>query len=74
MGEGGEGGGGLRGLMPSPRFDFKPMLLCVQAVTAKRRPKFIIIEKQKRKKQLSGYKQSYTYQNQSLEEASELFP
>ena len=37
---------------------FKLVLLYVQAVTAKRRPK---------KTQLSGYKQCYTYKNQSLE-------
>ena len=33
--------------------DFKLMLLCAKAVTAKERPKF---RKQDRKKQLSGYK------------------
>ena len=32
------------------------MLLCVQAVTPKGRPKCNIIENQERKKQLSGYK------------------
>ena len=33
----------------------------------KQDPKCIIIEKQERKKQLSGYKQCYTHKNQSLE-------
>ena len=47
--------------------DFKLMLLCVQAVTAKGRPTFIIIKKPERKKQLSGYKQCYIYKNQNLE-------
>jgi len=46
--------------------DFKLKLLCVQAFTAKGHPKCIIIEKQERKKQLLGYKQCYTYKNQSL--------
>ena len=42
--------------------DFKLKLLCVlKAVTAKGHPKSIIIEKPERKKQLSGYKQCYTY-------------
>ena len=44
---------------------FKLMLQCVRAVTAKGRPKFIIIGKQEENR-LSGYKQSYTYKNQSL--------
>ena len=42
-----KGGGGLGELKP-PQI----ILLCVQAVTAKGRPKFIIIEKQEGKKQL----------------------
>ena len=63
MGEGG-GGGGLK----PP--DFKLILLCVQAVTAKERPKFVIIKKQERKKQLSHYKYCYAYKNQSLEAGS----
>ena len=60
QGVGKGGAGGTEAHSP----DFKLMLLCVQAVTAKGRPKFIIIE---RKKQLSGYKQWYTYKTQSLE-------
>ena len=44
--------------------DFKLTLLCVQAVTAKMRPN---VEKQEKRKQLSGYKQCYTYKNQNLE-------
>ena len=39
-------------------------VLCVQAVTAKGRPN---LEEQERNKQLSSYKQCYTYKNQSLE-------
>ena len=56
----GEAGGGGAEAPP----DFKLMLLCVQAVTAKGHPKF---RKNERKKQLSGYKQCYTYKNQSSE-------
>ena len=37
----------------------------VQAVTAKRTSKIYYIEKQERKKQLSGYKQCYTYKQKS---------
>ena len=44
--------------------DFKLMLLCVQAVTAKGHPKFR--NTKEKKIQLSGYKQCYTYKNQSL--------
>ena len=40
--------------------------ICVQAVTAKGRPNFDVIEKQERKKKLSGYKQCYMYINQYL--------
>ena len=47
--------------------EFKLMLLCVKAVTTKGHPKFIIIEKQERKNQLSGYKQCYIYKKQNLE-------
>ena len=43
---GGKGGAGRAEAPP----DFKVMLLCVQAVTAKGCPKFIIIEKQGGKK------------------------
>ena len=39
------------------------LLLCVQAVTAKGRPKF----EKKEGKHLSGYKHCYAYKNQSLE-------
>ena len=35
-------------------------------------PKYIIIEKQEKKKQLSGYKRCHTYKNQSLEAGSTL--
>ena len=56
-------GGGRGGAAPPP--DFKLMLLCVQAVTAKGRPKFVIIKKQKRKEQLSGYKRCYAYKLRS---------
>ena len=52
---------GNGGLKPPP--DFK-LMLCVQAVTTKVRPKF---RKTRQEKQLSGYKQCYTYKNQSLE-------
>ena len=48
----GGGGGGA---------DCELMLLCVPVVTLQN------LEKQERKKQLSGYKQCYTYKNQSLE-------
>ena len=44
MGGGGGGGGG--GLKPP---DFKLILLCVQAVTAKEHPKFVIIKKREEK-------------------------
>ena len=44
----------------------KLMLLCVQAVTAKGRPKLFYYRKTKDEKQLSGYKQCYTYKNQCL--------
>ena len=37
------------------------MLLYVQALTAKGCPKFIVIEKQEREKQLSGYKHTNTH-------------
>ena len=53
---------GKGGLKPPPP-DFK-LMLCVQAVTTKVRPKF---RKTRQEKQLSGYKQCYTYKNQSLE-------
>ena len=66
VGKGGWGGGVGRGVGLKPPPDFKVMLLCVQAVTAKGHPK-CIIKKQERKKQLSGCKQCYTYKNQSLE-------
>ena len=59
MGSGWGGGGG--GVEASP--DFKLMLLCVHAVIAKGHLKF---RKAKEEKQLSGYKQCYTYKNQSL--------
>ena len=52
--------GGREGEAPP---DFKLMLLCVQAVTTKGCPKF---RKAKEEKQLSGYKQCYTYKNQRL--------
>ena len=58
----GGGEGATWGTEASP--DFKLMLLFVQAVTTKGRPKFII-EKQERKEQLSGYKQCY--KNQGLQ-------
>ena len=57
--------GGLKNPPPPP--DFKFMLLCVEAVTTNGHPKFIIIEKQKRIKQLSSYKQCYIYKKQNLE-------
>ena len=41
---------------------FKLVLLCVQPVTSKN-----VQNLEERKKQLSGYKQCYTYNNQSLE-------
>ena len=47
--------------------DFKLMLLCVLTVAAKGHPKCIIIEKQERKKQLSGYKQCYTRKTRSVQ-------
>ena len=43
---------------------FKLMLLCVQPVTSKDVQN---LKNQERKKQLSGYKQCYTYNNQSFE-------
>ena len=52
---------------PFPSPDFKLNLICVQAVTAKGRPKCIIIEKPERIKQLSGYKECFTCKNQRLE-------
>ena len=52
--------GGREGEAPP---DFKLMLLCVQAVTTKGCPKF---RKAREEKQLSGYKQCYTYKNQRL--------
>ena len=56
----GQVGGGVQ---PPPPLDFK-LMLCVQAVTTKVHPKF---RKTRHEKQLSGYKQCYTYKNQSLE-------
>ena len=52
VGKRGEGGGG-GGVETFP--DFKLRLLCVQAATAKGRPKIIVIEKQERNKQLSSH-------------------
>ena len=46
VGNGGGGGGGGRWTSPP---DFKLMLICVQAVIAKGRPKFIITEKREEK-------------------------
>ena len=43
--------------------NFKLMLLCVQVVIAKGCPNF---RKAREEKRLSGYKQCYTYKNQSL--------
>ena len=61
-----DGEGALKTHTPPPP-DFKLVLLCVKAVTTNGYPKFIIIEKQERRKQLSGYKQCYTYKKQNLE-------
>ena len=55
-------------LKPPP--DFKLMLLCVQAVTAKGHLKCNVIglhDREKINKQVSGYKQCCIYKNQSLE-------
>ena len=60
-------------LKSPPPPDFKLMLWCVQAVTAKGRPK---LEKQERKILLSGYKQCYTfkYMNSALITCNKLNP
>ena len=59
---GGGGGGGAGGLKP-------PKILSSCYYVYKQLPQKDVqnLEKQERKKQLSGYKQCYTYKNQSLE-------
>ena len=59
-----KGGSGEKG-------SFTLMLLCVQPVTSN---DVHNLEKQERKEQLSGYKQCYTYNNQSLEVSKNMNP
>ena len=57
----------MGGAWSPPPPDFKLMLLCVQAVTAKGCPK--LEKNERKKKQLSGYNVyvCYAYKNQGLE-------